>query len=161
MLRGPAEPLVRRLTADDADALAKFSCRRYRQPWTDVVDELVREKLAAAIALGDGEGLGLWVGDDLVGVAAWRMEGGSPPICHSIVVAVRVGAQRSGHGKRLKRAMIEQATAVGAAVVVSMVHWDNDAMIALNAAFGANVERIPGDYEYCRCVVALPLRTED
>jgi hypothetical protein len=50
-------------------------------------------------------------------------------------------------------AVVAEARRAGAAAVASVVHWDNDGMIALNASLGANVERIPGELDYCLCVL--------
>jgi ribosomal protein S18 acetylase RimI-like enzyme len=148
-----AQPVVRPLTAADEAALSTFTCLTFKEPWTVPVQEMIRERLAENLAIGAVSAVGAWVDDDLRGVAAWKVEGS---ICHSVLLAVRTGQRRRGIGSLLKEAVLSEARAAGAAAIVSTVHWDNEAMIALNASFGANVERIEGDLEYCRCVVEVP-----
>jgi GNAT superfamily N-acetyltransferase len=147
-----ARPVIRALTTADEPSLLTFTCVNYREPWTALVQEMIRKPLAGNIAIGAVSAVGAWIGDDLCGVAAWRYEG---EICHSVVLAVRTGQRRQGIGSLLKDAVLSEARAAGAAVVVSVVHWDNEAMIELNARLGASIERIPADDEYCLCVVAL------
>lgn len=72
-----------------------------------------------------------------------------------MLLAVRTGQRRQGIGTLLKGTVLSEARAAGVGVVVSQVHWDNEAMIALNARFGANIEQIAGDAEYCRCVITI------
>jgi len=146
------ELVLRPLTAADEPALSTFTCVTYKEPWTAPVQEMIRDHLAGNLASGAVSAVGAWAGDDLRGVAAWRIEGN---ICHSVLLAVRTGQRRQGIGSMLKTAVLSEATAAGLAVVVSQVHWDNEAMIELNAHFGASIERIPGDAEYCRCVIPL------
>lgn len=124
----------------------------YKEPWTAPVQEMIRDHLAGNLALGAVSAVGAWVGDDLRGVAAWRIEGN---VCHSVLLAVRTGQRRQGVGTLLKSALLSEAQTARATAVVSHVHWDNDAMIELNASFGANIERIAGDAEYSRCVIHL------
>jgi GNAT superfamily N-acetyltransferase len=147
-----AQLAVRPLTSADEQSLSTFTCVNYREPWTALVQEMIRDHLVANIAIGAVSAVGAWTGDDLCGVAAWRYE---DEICHSAVLAVRTGRRRQGIGSLLKEAVLSEARAAGAALVVSLVHWDNQAMIELNASFGANIERIAGDSEYCRCVISF------
>jgi ribosomal protein S18 acetylase RimI-like enzyme len=144
--------VIRPLTAADEAALSTFTCVTYKEPWTALVQEMIRDHLAENLAIEAVSAVGAWVDDDLRGVAAWRYEGN---ICHSIVLAVRVGQRRQGIGSLLKKTLLSEARAAGATALVSQVHWDNEAMIELNASFGANVERIEGDAEYCRCVISI------
>jgi GNAT superfamily N-acetyltransferase len=119
---------------------------------------MVRVHLADALEDGGVDALGLWVDGQLAGLVAWRVEPAGPSgtsICRSIVLAVQNGHVRRGYGRRLKEDMIERAREDGAAAVVSIVHWDNNAMISLNVVLGANVERIDGDPDHCNCVIAL------
>lgn len=151
------DPVLRELSADDEPALTTFSCRHFRQPWTEVVEEMIRERLAHALRVGDAQAVGLWRDDELLGIAAWRIDPDDPSLCRSILVAVAHGNARRGYGRILKEAVLERARLAGAVVVVSIVHWDNDAMIRLNESLGANVERIPGDQDHCRCIIPLRL----
>lgn len=152
MTESSAQPVVRPLTAADEAALSTFTCLTYKEPWTVPVQEMIRDQLAGNLAIGAVSAVGAWVDDDLRGVAAWKVEGG---ICHSILLAVRTGQRRRGIGSLLKEAVLSEARAAGAVAVVSMVHWDNEAMIELNESLGANIERIVGDSEYCRCVISI------
>lgn len=153
MTESSAQPVVRPLTAADEAALSTFTCLTYKEPWTVPIQEMIRGHLARNLELGAVSAVGAWVGDDLRGVAACRIEG---DICHSVLLAVRTGQRRRGIGSLLKEAVLSEAKPAGAAAVVSHVHWDNEAMIELNARFGANIERIEGDAEYCRCTISLP-----
>jgi len=144
------------LTGNDAAALSTFPCRQFREPWTDLVEEMVQSHLAEALRRGDVEGAGLWVQGILCGVAAWTIEGDDPRLCHSHLLAVRTGHVRRGYGRLLKLTLIERARYAGAVAVVSTVAWDNRAMIELNASLGGSVERIAGDRTFCRCVIPLP-----
>lgn len=145
---------LRRLTPDDRRALSRFTCRDFREPWSDLVEELISTRLADALDGGDIEGIGLWVGGTLCGVTAWAIDG-STAICDNIVLAVRTGYQRRGHGRTLKQAVIDRAREAGAEAVVSYVHFDNDPMIHINAELGANVEAIAGDPDHRYCVIPV------
>jgi ribosomal protein S18 acetylase RimI-like enzyme len=156
--------LVRSLTADDEPALATFTCENYREPWTVVVQEVIREHLADNLAIDAVESVGAWLGGRLVGVAAWYHEArltGVPagrysgPLCKSVVLAVETGFRRRGIGRRLKQEVLAAARQAGSDAVVSTVHWENEAMIELNVALGGNVERIVGDNDYCLCIIPL------
>jgi len=150
------DPLLRPLTAADGPALRTFSCRGWREPWTDIAEEMIRDHLEGALALGDVDTVGAWQGTDLVGVAVWRIRGER---CTSVVLAVANGHRRRGLGRSLKLAVIAAARSARANVVVSQVHWDNEPMLFLNRLMGANIERIPGDDEYCLCII--PIATRD
>ena len=78
-----------------------------------------------------------------------------PLRCRSILLVVRIGRWRRGYGRLLKQAVVDAARRAGARVVVSVVHFDNDPMIELNVAFGANVETIPGDSDHLLCVIPI------
>ena len=58
MGRGEAATL-RPVTERDRQALAGFSCRAYREPWTDVIEEMIRERPADEIELGNVAAAGL------------------------------------------------------------------------------------------------------
>lgn len=151
---GPA-PDIRCLTPDDRWSLAEFSCRGYGEPWSDLVEEMVRDDLADAIAVSGVEAAGLWVGPQLCGVVAWRIDPASPTLCRGILLAIQNGHRRRGYGRRLKRELIQRTRHAGAVAIVSEVHRDNDPMIQLNASLGAVVERIDGDPDHLRCVIPV------
>lgn len=152
---GPAGISIGQVTSGHAAELKTFNCRIFKQPWTNLVEEAVQNFLAPELAAQSASAIGVWDNGTLCAVAAWRVDEGAPPICHSLVVAVRNGYLRRGHGRRVKEALVAEARNAGASAVVSEVHWDNQAMIELNASLGANVERIAGDLEYCRCIIPL------
>jgi ribosomal protein S18 acetylase RimI-like enzyme len=148
----PSSFVIRPLTAANEPSLATFTCANYREPWTVPVQDMVREGLAGNLAIGAVRAVGAWVGDELKGVAVWRIDGN---LCHSILLAVSVGYRRRGVARALKSIVLSDAVGSGAVAAVSDVHWDNEAMIALNVEHGATVERIPGDLDYCRCIIPL------
>jgi ribosomal protein S18 acetylase RimI-like enzyme len=144
---------IRALTPADREALASFSCRGYGEPWAELVEGMVREDLADALAVPGVEALGSWVGPQLCGVVVWRIDGSGPVLCRGILLAVANGHRRRGHGRRLKRELVERARRAGAVAVVSEVHRDNDPMIDLNVSLGAAVDRIDGDPDHLLCVI--------
>jgi GNAT superfamily N-acetyltransferase len=146
------DAVLRPLTVDDGPALHTFSCRGWREPWADLVEEMVRDRLVGELVHGDVDAVGAWRGDDLAGVAVWRI---NEDRCTSIVLAVANGHRRRGLGRTLKLTVIAAARDAGASVVVSHVHWDNEPMLLLNRSMGANLERIPGDLDYCLCVLPV------
>jgi predicted N-acetyltransferase YhbS len=149
-----AEVEIRALTPADRPTLARFTCRGYGEPWSDVIEEMVHDHLADALDASDLIALGLWDGAQLCAVVAWRLDQPAR-ICRVALLAVQNGQRRKGLGRRLKEEVVERARQSGALAVVSVVHWENDPMIELNAALGANVERIDGDPDHCLCVIAL------
>lgn len=146
----PRPVLLRPLTTDDEAVLRAFECAQMGAWWTAVVEEMVQEHLVGA--LPTLEAVGLFVEGELSAVTAWRVDS---DLCRSIVIAVRSGCRRRGFGRLLKEHILAKAVAAGATAVVSHVHWDNDGMLALNERFGATIKRIPGDDEYCYCVIPL------
>lgn len=84
---------IRDLTLDDRAALARFTCARIGQPWTELVQSVVRNELANQLEKGHVSAVGLF--DDaggLLGVAAWRVHDTmSPVLCRGDIVAVAVG----------------------------------------------------------------------
>lgn len=146
---------LRHLTEADSEAFASFSCKGYRQPWTEELERAIRDGLGDALRLGALSAIGLWRDATLAGIAAWEISSTPTTICHCHLVAVGNGYQRQGLGRMLKEAVLGEATKAGACAVTSFVHWDNQAMIELNHRLGANVEAIPGDVDYCLCTIPL------
>lgn len=145
---------VRPVTAADHDTLATFSCRSWAHPWTDEIEASIHH-LADELALTESVvARGIWNGDDLLAVVAWRMVP-QTPLCQSLVLAVETGHRRRGYGRRLKQIEIEEARRASCTAVISKVHWDNGPMMELNKALGANVERINGDGAYAYCIIPL------
>ena len=149
-------PTVIRPLDPEADRrqLAPFSCRDFRYPWTDVIEEMVQGQLAASIERGDVSGLCLCVQDRICAVTAYVIDDDNG-ICHSELLAVKIGYMRHGFALQLKREVIARSRLRGVRAVISVVHFDNDPMIELNAKLGANIERIPGDTDYVRCIIPL------
>jgi RimJ/RimL family protein N-acetyltransferase len=145
----------RRLDTSSRAALEVFACRDFSQPWTDVVEEVVRGQLADELAHGTVAALGAFDDDQrLVGVAAWK-----PPdergIVQNVVCAVAFGFQRRGVGTELKRNVLREGVALRAIAVVSEVHVDNDAMLAVNTKLDAVLTHDPDDQRYLICVIRL------
>jgi GNAT superfamily N-acetyltransferase len=150
----PGDVDVRPITSEDRPALARFSCRAYGEPWSDVIEEMISEHLAGALGHDGLAALGLWDGAHLCAVIAWRIDEPAR-VCRVALLAVENGYRRNGFGRRLKEEVLGLARRAGAVAVASIVHWDNDPMIELNAALGANVERIDGDPDHCLCVIPV------
>jgi ribosomal protein S18 acetylase RimI-like enzyme len=145
---------IRALTGADRAALARFTCARLGEPWAEAIQQAIRSHLADQVACGAMSALGLFEGDVLHGVAAWRIPNTQPPVlCRSDIIAVAIRARRQGYGLVLKQAVLDEARAAGAVAVSSIVHRDNTAMLALNRRFGALVEAYPDDPEHCRCMI--------
>jgi GNAT superfamily N-acetyltransferase len=116
---------------------------------------MVRERLADALEVDPGLlAVGLWHGFTLCGVAAWRRPD-ADGVSFSPLVATRTGHSRRGYARILKEQVVKAARDAGAIVVVSTVHWDNEAMMQLNIDLGAWLDPIPGDDEYCRCIIPI------
>lgn len=142
----------RALSAADRESLATFTCRHFKEPWTEIVQIMVREHLADSLERHTAEAVGAWNATNLIGVASWSFKDDS---CECHIVAVALGHQGRGLGRRLKEYVVEVARAAGAGAVVSEVHWDNQPMLELNSHLGASVVAKPGDREYCLCVIPL------
>jgi GNAT superfamily N-acetyltransferase len=151
----PPDVCIRDLTVEDRAALESFDCRDFREPWTNEIEETIRERLVGSVASGDLTAIGLFTGDRLHGIAVWRIDRGDPPVCHSILVALQMGSYRKGYGRRLKEVVVERARCAGAAAVISVVHMKNERMLDLNARFGAAIEPDEADPRYRRCIIPL------
>jgi ribosomal protein S18 acetylase RimI-like enzyme len=154
----PADPAAVRPLDPEADRrqLASFSCRDFRYPWTDVIEDMVREHLADSVQCGETAGLVAVDGSRLCAVAGYSIATEGPrTVCYSNLLAVRMGYYRRGYGLLLEQTVIEAARQASAEAVVSDVYVDNDPMIELNIKLGANVELVPGYPDYRRCVIAL------
>lgn len=114
---------------------------------------MVRD-LPAEVAVGGVSAIGLLVGSELRGVAAWRLYPSSP-FARSDIVAVKVGHQGKGYGRQLKQAVLSAAREAGALVLVSLVDRRNTQMIGLNLKLGGVIERLNDDDENVRCFFAL------
>jgi GNAT superfamily N-acetyltransferase len=145
---------IRSPALGDVRTLRSFRCQSFGEPWSALVEEMIRDLLPSVLEQGDVEAAGLWLDAQLAGVTAWRIDVVRRQ-CRCVLVAVGLGQRRRGYGRILKQTVLDAARSAGADVVVSQVHWDNDAMIELNVALGANVEELPGDRDFCLCVIAV------
>jgi GNAT superfamily N-acetyltransferase len=153
---GPPEVALRPLDASlDRAQLVAFSCRDFGEPWTDVVEEMIRYQLADWLTLDVASGLAACRGPAICGVAAYSFDRDAA-VCHNHVLAVSGGHRRRGYGRLLKSAVLDAARSAGMAAVYSRVDFDNDPMIGLNLRLGANIVRVPGDPDYVDCVIRLP-----
>src|SRR3954452_1517781 len=98
---------IRPLTGDDATDLVGFSCAGFREPASQVVQDMIRYDLVEAIEMRVACAVGLWQGDDLCGVAAWTVDI-EHNVYRSCVLAVRVGS-----AKPRVRSATERASPVG------------------------------------------------
>lgn len=117
---------IRDLTAHDTRALEQFTCRVIGQPWSQIIDEMITDKLAYSIEVGETVAIGAWQNDSLIGVAAWRAERRR---WHVAVLAVATGAKRHGIGSALKSRVLDLARSSGVEAVTSYVDWNNEAML--------------------------------
>lgn len=140
----------REVTDADSATLRDFVCARGRDHEL-IVQTMIRDQLPLAIARGDVECIGAWLDTTLVGVAAWSRQ---PPAWRSRVLAIGLECQGQGHGRRLKEELLRRAAADGATHVLSVVAWENDAMINLNAGLGGRFSHDGRDHFR----VAIPTR---
>lgn len=115
---------------------------------------MVRD-LPGELAAGKVLGIGLFCGGALRGVAAWRLYP-STPLARSDVVAVTVGHQGKGYGRRLKEGVLTAAYRAGAIALVSLVDRRNETMIRLNKKLGGRMELLEEDDDNCRFFFRLP-----
>lgn len=148
------EPSTRPLTTADAASLREFRCAGYREPWSALIEEMIQEQLADEIAHGSCRAAGIWLGGQLVGLYAWRLDP-TTGVARSILLAVRITGRRQGIGHQLKGHLLAEARAAGARELVSLVDWDNEPMLRLNQRLGASIRRLPGDDQYALCVLPL------
>jgi GNAT superfamily N-acetyltransferase len=97
--------------------------------------------------------IGMFEADELCGVAAWTPHGGAWE-CHTL--AVRVQSKRQGNGTLLKQEVINRARADGIEVVWSLVRYQNEPMLRVNAKLGAIIRTDPTDFAFKFC--AIPVR---
>ena len=144
----------RQLTAADRDAFERFECANRRYAWSRLIEEMIRERLAGVLELGDKSAVGLFDGaGKLVGIAVWDSSDLAAWRCS--IIAVAIGHQRRGYGMQLKQRVIDMARAADASWVYSAVHIDNDPMIELNRKFGAKITHDPDSPEHMLCVIPL------
>ena len=142
------------LTSQHTVQLGSFRCAEYRKPWTEDVEELIRDSLAFSLGTGDLVGLGLWQATSLIAVIAWRESAHEP--WYSALLAVATGHQRHGYGRQLKVELLKRAQLSGAEAVYSLIDWDNDSALKLNESLGASITRDP-DARHQRLIATIYL----
>jgi len=137
--------------------LAAFACARYREPWSEVVEQAIRRELAGELEAGTSRAIGLWAEDDLVAVAAFRIVDSPmfPKACRVNLLAVRTDHQGRGRGRVLKEAVIDVARTEEAMAVASRVDRRNTRMLQLNLALGARVDPIEGAEDEVICTIPI------
>ena len=145
---------VRPVTAADGPALAGFACRSWDAPWTDLVEEMVH---GLAGVLAEPRGLtarGLWEGDALAAVVAWRIEPASG-LCSTVLVAVHSARRRRGYARTLRMVQIDEARRAGCRAVVTTVHRGDAAAVALDRSLGGALAERPGDDDHVWSVIPV------
>ena len=149
---------IRRLHEADADLVAAFTCVVYPHGWQTELPELVAVVVTHLQTEGNLRAAGGFIGNALVGLAAWEADGEDPRTWLVPLVAVQLGYQRRGVGRMMKEHVVEEARRSGAEFIVSTVHASNDAMLSINATLGAEMIRLPPtswDPGFFRCIVSL------
>lgn len=144
----------RRLNASDRTLLETFTCRDFREPWTDIVQEVIRTNLPDELERDTIAALGAFEGSALAGVIVWK-QADENRIIRSAICAVAHGHQRHGIGLALKQALLVIARDEGAIAVASQVHTENDAMLAINMKLSARLVRDPADPDYWNCILDI------
>jgi hypothetical protein len=152
--------LIRELATSDAKAIESFECRVYRQPWTDEVQAAIREGLPKQIEKGAIQTLGLF--DDtgrLRSLIAWTIPNEETWTVQVLATATGFQGPKYKYGTKLKGELLDRAWAAKCYAVVSIVHRDNDAMLAINKRFHANIELDPAD-PYKNTMICTIIRPE-
>lgn len=151
-------PLQPQGPAPYSTAASIFSCSRYRQPWTDEAQEIVRDYLADALRLDPTIfGIGADEEGNLRAVGVWKVLAYPLSSWKVIVVAVDVRHQRQGLGRQIKEEIRSRAKRSGIKTLLSDVDRRNDAMIALNEQLGGKCRPAgTNDWNLLQC--AVPVR---
>jgi GNAT superfamily N-acetyltransferase len=148
---------IERLTVAHRAEFAAFECAVYREPWTEIIEEMVRDHLADALDRGVTEGIGARNEHGvLVGVAAWARDPENAAVWLSRLIAVRWGHHGRKIGRRLKSEVLTRAQREGVGLLVSRIHEDNEAMRRVNELLGGRTTRPPGEREYLMCTIPVP-----
>jgi RimJ/RimL family protein N-acetyltransferase len=148
----PSAERVIRIGPELEPQLLGFRCRRYKQPWTEPPEFMIRQHVVGELLADRAEAIGVLHGQKLVAVLAWS-EVGDPPVWESNVLATAEGSARRGHAERLKRVLLELAADVGVSTVRSVVHVNNTPIITLNKKLGAEFTRDPTNRNYLICEI--------
>jgi hypothetical protein len=137
--------LIRNLGPADNMLLEAFECRVYRQPWTDEVQAAIREGLPERVQAGAIQALGLFDEQTgrLLSLIAWTVP--NQEIWAVQALATATGFHGRQHGATLKGELLKRAWAQDCYAVTSLVHRDNEAMLAINKRFQAHIELDPTD----------------
>jgi ribosomal protein S18 acetylase RimI-like enzyme len=125
------------LTAQHAHAVSRFEMEgRPRETYISVVREMIRDHLPDVLRDGGYSAIGMFDGDELIGVTAWTPNG-RPDEWRIIVMGVRTGRMRRGLGTLMKQHVVHLAQASGVRLIISVVHRDNTAAQRMNERLGA------------------------
>ncbi len=153
---------TRLLGTADRTALVEFRCYQPGNPWSVDAQECVAAELPDLIRQRRLRGLGLWLSDDLVGVAAFKFRPGvgTGHDCFCEMLAINNEWLGRGYGLALKAALLEHAWGSHAVAVTSHVERENLAMLSVNRRLNATILPHPNDSEVMLCVipVAPPLQ---
>lgn len=134
----------RRVAAvSDLDAIVKIESRVFGNPWaaTAYRDEIERPMAIVELAVGDDGGV-------LGYSCTWHVVAAGETEAHLLRIAVDPDVQRRGIGRDLLRAVLERATAEGAARVLLEVGASNRPARALYEAAGfTEIGRRAGYYK--------------
>jgi GNAT superfamily N-acetyltransferase len=155
--------------------LEGFACSTLDTPWSVGIEQMVCDHLPDALENPGAPGalpikaLGLWVGERLVAVDAWKPER-DPVVCATfpgevvwlnVVLATHVDFWHQGFGRHLKETVIQEARKRGVVAITSVVSWENTAMGSLNQKLGGVETEIITDVEpdpdLCRCILPIGL----
>lgn len=137
----------------DRNHLATFSCATAGHDFTLEVEQQVRESVVVELEAGRVEGLGSWDDDEL---AALIVYSSSDWLWTVTVLATDYRYRRRKQAQRLKLEVLRRAGDAGAKAIVSHVHRNNAAMLALNAKLGGVVDPATDpDNPYLVCTVPV------
>lgn len=149
------------LTPADRPQLERFDCGPGRRIYTS---QLVQHQFSDALPwclenpdeAPDLHAIGLFDDDELCAVATFGPSREDPEHTWTCdTVAVKAGRHGQGLGRRLKQEVLDRARALGARVLVSIVHEDNTPMLRINAALGATITPDEIRTEERFCVIVL------
>jgi GNAT superfamily N-acetyltransferase len=93
-------------------------------------------------------GVGDFQDGELRGLITWGEDEEDPRLWEVVILATALRWHRRGVARGLKEHLLERARSREILRVVSFVHGDNEAMIALNRALGAQIDPDPNDAEH-------------
>jgi ribosomal protein S18 acetylase RimI-like enzyme len=136
--------------------LAGFTCAAGDDGYSAQVQRDIRTAIAEELAAGYSKALGSWDRSELAAIIVYTT---TNPFWTVPILATDLRYRRHKQAERLKREVVRRAAAAGAAALVSRVHRDNYAMLALNRKLGAAVD-FPddGDNPFIVCTIRTQRR---